>query len=824
MVPGHVPERSRLDRERQLARDRVELGPAALGSYDQALIREAFAGKTLLITGTTGYLGKSLVEKLLRSVPDVGRINLAIRPSQRRPAAERLQREVLASPAFKRLKEEIGEAAFEQLCAEKLRVLELDLGRDGLGLDEEGRRRLAACDIVIASAAAVEFDNPADLSAQTNLLGAARLVEELRRTGSKPHLVHISTAYVGGMLRGLVREELPLDPGLNWRHEAEVLTRLRPVVEEESRSPEVLRRLRREAEARMGTAGAPATARQTERLRDKWVKDRLIERGRAHARAMGFSDIYGFTKAMAEHAVVELHGEIPLSIARPAIVESAVAEPFPGWLEGFRMAEPIILAYGRGILDDFSGLPDGLLDIIPVDYVVNGVLAIAASPPPEAAYRIYHLASGSRNPLRVRRIYDEARAFFQAHPLRDRYGQAIGTPTWTFPTTEELAGRARLALRAVDGLQWLVERLPLGASVSQVSDDLHEERSRLERGLNLLELYGIYTSVDCIFDTRHTHRLWEELPAAEQKIFPFDPALYDWTHYFQDVHMPTVIRMARADTGPRKGAGPTGSTAPKGEGNSVVNALRRREGRSDVLAVFDVDGTLIETNVVEYFFWMRLKAQPLEEWPAFLARMARQTPRWLYLERRSRAEFQRAFYREYDGLDLEQMKQLGREALNEVTLRRMYPEGVRRLREHKRAGHRVLLLTGALDVVVEPLAELLEVEVDCAHLLVQDGRLTGDLASPPPAGEARGTLLEEYAQRNGIELAESFAYADSLSDLPMLELVGTPVAVNPDPRLSQVAGQRGWRIERWSMAGGNWHLPMPDPRSAEYREYSRRQS
>src|SRR5438876_4532297 len=118
------------------------------------------------------------------------------------------------------------------------------------------------------------------------------------------------------------------------------------------------------------------------------------------------------------------------------------------------------------------------------------------------------------------------------------------------------------------------------------------------------------------------------------------------------------------------------------------------------------------------------------------------------------------------------MERLGEEALHAVTLRRIFPEGVRRIREHKRAGHHVLLLTGALDVVVEPLAELLEVDVDCAHLLCRDGRLTGDLESPPPAGEARATLLEEYAARNGVVLADSFAYADSLSDLPMLGLVG----------------------------------------------------
>jgi len=501
---------------------------------------------------------------------------------------------------------------------------------------------------------------------------------------------------------------------------------------------------------------------------------------------------------------------------------SALAEPFPGWLEGFRMAEPLILAFGRGILDDFSGLPDSILDIIPADFVVNTVLAVAANPPPDDKPRVYHCASGSRNPLRYRSMTQQAERYFGAHPLRDRYGQAIGTPNWKFPTRGELATRARTALRLTEAAQWVVERLPLGANVAQLSDDLNAERDRLERGVNLIQLYGVYTEVDCIFDTRNVMAIWDKVPAAERKTFPFDPALYEWDHYFQDVHMPTVVRMSRAETVARKGKQPAGSTAVKAESNSVRAALERRKGRSDVLAVFDVDGTLVETNVVEYFFWMRLRAQPIESWPNFMAQMLREAPRWLYLERRSRAEFQRSFYREYDGLDYEVMKRLGREALDAVTLRRIYPEGIRRIREHKRAGHRVLLLTGAIDFVVEPLAELLEVEVDCAHLLLKDGRLTGDLQSPPPAGEARGTLLEEYAARNGVVLSESFAYADSLSDLPMLELVASPVAVNPDARLSLVAGQRGWRVERWKMAPGNWRLPMPDPRSPEYLEAVRR--
>src|SRR5438445_113188 len=251
-----------------------------------------------------------------------------------------------------------------------------------------------------------------------------------------------------------------------------------------------------------------------------------------------------------------------------------------------------------------------------------------------------------------------------------------------------MATRARTALRFVEAAQWVVERLPLGASVAQVSDDLTAERDRLDRGLNLIQLYGVYTEVDCIFDTRHVMERGDQVPAAERKTFPFDPALYDWTHYFQDVHFPTVVRMSRAETVARKGKQPSGSTSPKAETSSVRAAIERRSGRNDVLAVFDVDGTLVETNVVEYFLWMRLRAQPLEDWPAFMADMLRKGPRSLFLERRSRAEFQRSVYREYDGLDPAVMQRLGREALHAVTMRRIYTEVLPRIREHHTAGPR----------------------------------------------------------------------------------------------------------------------------------------
>jgi alcohol-forming fatty acyl-CoA reductase len=278
---------------------------------------------------------------------------------------------------------------------------------------------------------------------------------------------------------------------------------------------------------------------------------------------------------MAERAVVELHGDLPLSIVRPSIIESALQDPVPGWLEGFRMAEPIILAFARGVLTDFSGLPDAPLDVIPVDYVVNTVLAVAASPPAEGEdHRIYHAASGGRNPLRLRRLYDLAGTYFTAHPLRDRYGQAIGSPTWTFPTRQELAGRGRLALRVIEALQQAVEVVPLGPRAARWSDELHDRRTTLERSLSLLDLYAIYTDVDAIFDPAHVLELWETVPAEEQALFPFDTARFDWADYLERVHFPTVIRMARADTMARRGAAPRGSTVPRASGPAATTCWR----------------------------------------------------------------------------------------------------------------------------------------------------------------------------------------------------------------------------------------------------------
>jgi phosphoserine phosphatase len=100
-------------------------------------------------------------------------------------------------------------------------------------------------------------------------------------------------------------------------------------------------------------------------------------------------------------------------------------------------------------------------------------------------------------------------------------------------------------------------------------------------------------------------------------------------------------------------------------------------------------------------------------------------------------------------------------------------------------------------------------DIVCAHMGVRQGLLTGHLTNLPPIGEARALVLTDYAEAHNLSLEESVAYADSSSDLAMLEAVGFPVAVNPEARLAAIARRRGWHVEHWAKAQGGSHRPLP---------------
>ena len=111
-------------------------------------------------------------------------------------------------------------------------------------------------------------------------------------------------------------------------------------------------------------------------------------------------------KFLAEQVVMELRGDLPTAIIRPSIIESSFSEPEPGWLGGFRMCEPLIVGFGKGRLPDFPADPDIILDIVPVDFVVNAILAAAEATAKRGGIEVYHVATGTQNPLYFRGIFE----------------------------------------------------------------------------------------------------------------------------------------------------------------------------------------------------------------------------------------------------------------------------------------------------------------------------------------------------------------------------------------------------------------------------------
>jgi len=758
-----------------------------------AVIAEALAGKRIAITGSTGFVGTALVERLLRSVPDCELV-LLVRDGKRTPAAERVRREILKNNAFDRLKAALGADGFAEMTARRISTIRGDVGSDGLGLSADDRATLATCDVVIHSAATVSFDSPLDSAIEVNLLGPSRIADVLNDLGVTPHLVAVSTCYVAGNRRGSAPEELvsagPFDLGLDWRREVAAARRLRSDLEAASRDPDRLRAFRAEARTELGAAGSPALAAKTEQLRERWVSDQLVEAGRARAASLSWPDAYAYTKALGEQALTESKGAVPVSIVRPSIIESAWAEPFPGWIRGFRMAEPVIISYARGLLKEFPGVPEGTVDVIPVDLVVAAIIGVAAIGPDRAPY-ITQVASGSVNPLKYRTLVDNVRAYFTEHPLYDAEGQPIVVPEWSFPGRGRVQGQLERAKGLINRGEKVLQALPLRGKQATWSAKLEEKKLEVGRALEYVELYGLYTECEAIYAVDNLLTMWDQLSPTDQETFCFDPRVVTWPTYVHEIHLPSVVHHARVKTTPGK------TRLDRAE------RLRRNVLSPDRhVAAFDLENTLIASNVVESYSWLATRRLNGPERVRYVLRTLTEAPGLLAMDRKDRGDFLRHFYRRYENAPVEQIDEDARELLTQLIVAKSFPAGIRRVREHRALGHRTILITGALSFAVDGLRPLFD-EIVAAEMTVKpDGTYSGEMALVPPTGETRAQILEEYCVAEGLRIEESIAYADSTSDLPLLEAVGFPVAVNPETRLAAIARKRGWLVEHWEKAPG----------------------
>jgi HAD superfamily hydrolase (TIGR01490 family) len=745
-------------------------------------LAERLSGKRILLTGVTGFVGEALLHRLLSQAPDTS-ATLLVRPKGSASAADRV-RSLLRKPIFAAVVEQAG--GVDALMQGRVQALEGDLA-DVPQLPPD-------IDAVVHCAGDVSFDPPVDEAFATNVVGVRNLLARVAEIVTEVHYVHVSTAYVAGRRRGVVEEgrvehDVDLEAELSWG------LAQRRIIEHRSRSAENLAKLRSAAERDHGRAGPITSAAEAEEARRTWVHDQLVRAGTERARSLGWTDCYTFTKALGERVVESYAAAAPVSIVRPSIIESALETPHPGWIEGFKMAEPIILAYGRGELPEFPAAPEMVVDIVPVDHVVAAIVAVLAESPQAGRPCWYHVSSGMRNPLTFRHLYLIVRDHFDHHPFDMGDRGATRLPEWRFPGAQQVERLLVTSERAHKVADYLVTHAPRHDRTRDLARKLDLQRRRLEFLRRYLDLYWEYAQAELSFSDRQTMALFARLHPDDRRDFAFDTSVIDWDHYIGEVHVPAVTAPLRAyDEIRRKRR----STSTSG----IRPIEPDRQGASGVLAVFDMDGTLLSSNVIETFLWMRMQGLDQAERLSELGRAARRLPGLVRAERRERSGFLRLVYREYAGARLDDLNEIADSVLASHLLTRLSPAAVRRIREHRAAGHHTVLVTGAIAPLTRPLMPLFD-HIEAAELAVDDrGVCTGFLDGPPLVGESRASWLHAYAAEHGLDLSRSYAYADSHSDLPMLLAVGRPVAVQPDVTLFRHARKSRWPIVDWSTSGG----------------------
>ena len=147
------------------------------------------------------------------------------------------------------------------------------------------------------------------------------------------------------------------------------------------------------------------------------------------------------------------------------------------------------------------------------------------------------------------------------------------------------------------------------------------------------------------------------------------------------------------------------------------------------------------------------------------------------------------------GWEAEKVKRVVTEVLDEVISPLIYAEALELIHDHRGAGRLVCIVSSSPEEIVEPMAKMLQADLWIASQpRIVKGRYTGELDFYA-YGERKAEAMQALAHVEGVDLQRSFAYSDSITDLPMLEAVGSPVVVNPDKELRRIADARGWRIE-----------------------------
>jgi HAD superfamily hydrolase (TIGR01490 family) len=212
-------------------------------------------------------------------------------------------------------------------------------------------------------------------------------------------------------------------------------------------------------------------------------------------------------------------------------------------------------------------------------------------------------------------------------------------------------------------------------------------------------------------------------------------------------------------------------------------------------AFYDLDGTLVRTNLVHAFAFTARNQQGVLKSVLKTAYTMASVPLFLAADFWNRRLFNDLFFIRYKGESQDRLRTMAEEQFETVLKPAIFPGAYELIDKSRQLGLRQVLVTGALDLTVQPLARHLKIDDYVTNRLeFVDGYATGRLLPPIMAAATKASWMRVYAEKENLNLSDCYGYSDSLSDLPMLSVVGHPTAVNPDIRLRSTALQHDWPI------------------------------
>lgn len=527
-------------------------------------------GRRFVVVGGTGFLGKVWIAMLLDRFPDIEHMHLLVRPKRDQNPEERFWAQIATSAVFDPLRAKYPGTAFEDFLRAKITPIAGDVVLPHLGLSEELIHELSGrTDAVVNVAGVVDFNPPLDEALEVNAFGVNNLVALAKRLDAK--VLHTSTCYVAGYRSGLIEEldprEVPFPRSTgetwfgasspwrtldrsHWDPQREIAECLDLVKMARHRCEDAFRQsaFLDEAKENLKQRGEPcrgsALDDELAKVKRKFVERQLTQAGKERAHFWGWTNIYTYTKSIGEQVLAS--SGVPFTITRPAVVESSIEFPFPGWNEGINTSAPILYMATHGQIQ-FPGDHNVHLDVIPVDMVCAGMIAALAELLDGSHKAVYQYGTTDTNACRMTRMLEITGLYKRklVHEgkrtsLFDRIQAYIEPQGLTKKQYEQRGAHAIAgAMRGVAGVLDRIKIGPLAPLAKPASSALKRAARQEDKLGDVIDMFlPFIAEADWVFSCVNTRAAMDRMPPEERERFIWYPEGFDWRDYFWNVHIP----------------------------------------------------------------------------------------------------------------------------------------------------------------------------------------------------------------------------------------------------------------------------------------------